>query len=356
VSANKVAWCGVWSRDHNNIRYSELLPRLTAVDKYYVHLSRWWPVRGVQRRIWQPLLIRLLRARYTTLLCTAWWQASLFAGRVVIDLDDPVFTAREAGALAGRNVACVVVTTERVRERLREGGVRTPIEIIPQGVAADRIDARRVREIREGWREPGGEVIAGLHQPHFELAHELPERDLARLYAVDRLLEAFAKVVQEEPQARLCLVGRPSAGVEALAAHHPWLRLAGYVPHEQVLNYVSAFDIGLFPREVDAGGWGSIKLLEYMACGVPVVGTHVSEMEEVLGAKAGVRAEDWEQFALWIKRLCREDSLRVAFGERGRAYASEHSWAAVAEQYQRKLGEVAGSVQRGSEVDLTAHR
>ncbi|OGO46338.1 MAG: hypothetical protein A2Z30_07025 [Chloroflexi bacterium RBG_16_64_43] len=351
-----MAWCGVWSRDHNNVRYSELLPRLAAVDKYYVHLSQWWPLRGVQRRIWQPLRVRFLARRYSTLLCTAWWQARLFSGRVVIDLDDPVFSAREIAALGEGNVACVVVTTERVRARLREAGLRTPIEVIPQGVATDRIDAQRVREIREGWRQPGVEVIAGLHQPHFELARELPDRNLARMYAVDRLLEAFAKVVQEESQARLCLVGRPSAGVEAFAASHAWLRLTGYVPHEQVLNYVSAFDIGLFPREVDAGGWGSIKLLEYMACGVPVVGTRVNEMEEVLLAKAGVRAENWDDFALWVKRLCREDPLRMAFGECGRAYASEHSWAAVAEQYQRKLVEVAGSVQRGSEVDLVAHR
>ena len=344
MTTNRVAWCGVWSRDHNNIRYSELLPRLPAVDKYYVHLSRLWPVRGVQRRIWQPLLVRLLGARYSTFLCTAWWQARLFAGRAVIDLDDPIFSAREIAALGGRNVACVVVTTRRVRERLREKGVKTPIEVIPQGVATDRIDARRVREIREAWRESGGEIIAGLHQPHFDLARELPEQGLARMYAVDRLLEAFTKVVIEEPHATLCLVGRASPGVQEFAEAHTWLRLIGYVPHTEVLNYVSAFDIGLFPREVDAGGYASIKLLEYMACGVPVIGTRVSEMEDVMSAKAGVRAEDWDEFALWLKRLCREDPLRVAFGERGRAFAAGRSWESTAERYQHILGGIGGAI------------
>jgi len=342
MSSNKVAWCGVWSREHNNIRYSELLPRLPSVDRYYVRLNRWWPVRGVQRRIWQPLLVRLLGARYSTFLCTAWWEARLFAGRVVIDLDDPIFSAREMAALRGRNVACVVVTTGRVRERLRENGVHTLIEVIPQGVAADRIDARRVREIREGWRAAGGKIIAGLHQPHFELARELPEQGLARMYAVDRLLEVFAKVVAEEPHAMLCLMGRPSPGVLKFAEAHTWLRLIGYVPHTDVLNYVSAFDIGLFPREVDAGGYASIKLLEYMACGVPVVGTRVSEMDVVLEAKAGIRADDWEDFALWIKRLCREDPLRVAMGERGRIFAAARSWEHVAAEYGRLLSSVAG--------------
>ncbi len=57
------------------------------------------------------------------------------------------------------------------------------------------------------------------------------------------------------------------------------------MPHTEVLNYVSAFDIGLFPREVDAGGYASIKLLEYMACGVPVIGTRVSEMEDALSGQ-----------------------------------------------------------------------
>ena len=342
MSSNKVAWCGVWSREHNNIRYSELLPRLPSVDKYYVHLNRWWPVRGVQRRLWQPLLVRTLSRRYSLFLCTAWWQAHLFRGRVIIDLDDPRFSAGEQAALQGRNLACIVVTTERVRGRLREAGVRTPIEIIPQGVATDRIRADRVRAIRDGWREAGGEIIAGLHQPHFELGRELPEQGLARMYAVDRLLEAFAKVVAEEPHATLCLVGRPSPGVLEFAKAHPWMRLTGYVPHTDVLNYVSAFDIGLFPREVDAGGYASIKLLEYMACGVPVVGTRVSEMDVVLEAKAGIRADDWEDFALWIKRLCHEDPLRVALGERGRIFAAARSWEHVAAEYGRLLSSVAG--------------
>jgi glycosyltransferase involved in cell wall biosynthesis len=341
MTSNKVAWCSVWTRQYNNIRHSELMPRLQSVDKYYVHLSRWWPVRGVQRRLWQPLLVRLLARRYSTYLCTAWWQARLFRGKVVIDLDDPVFSEREIGALEGRNIVCVVVTTERVRDRLREAGVRTPVKIIPQGVALDRVRAERVRMIREGWHELGGEVIAGLHQPHFELAHEVPASRLARMYAVDHLLEVFAKVVAEEPQARLCLVGHVSTEIEAYAKGHRWLKLVGYVPHEDVLNYVSAFDIGLFPREVDAGGWGSIKLLEYMACGVPVVGTRVSEMDEVQEAKAGIRAEDWDDFALWIKRLSREDPLRLAMGERGQVFAAARTWENVATEYEGLLARFA---------------
>jgi len=341
MTSNNTAWCGVWTRQHNNIRYSELMPRLQSVDKYYVHLSRWWPVRGVQRRVWQPLMVRLLARRYSTYLCTAWWQARLFSGKVVIDLDDPLFSEREIGVLGGRNVVCVVVTTDRVRDRLREAGVRAPIEIIPQGVALDRVRSDRVRAIREGWRQLGGEVVAGLHQPHFEFAHELPANRLARMYAVDHLLEVFAQVVAEEPRARLCLVGRASAEIEAYARGHCWLKLVGYVPHEDVLNYVSAFDIGLFPREVDAGGWGSIKLLEYMACGVPVVGTRVSEMDEVLEAKAGIRADDWDGFALWIKRLCRDDLLRAAMGERGRVFATARTWENVATDYEGLLSRFA---------------
>ena len=139
----------------------------------------------------------------------------------------------------------------------------------------------------------------------------------------------------------MCLVGRPSAGVLELAKAHPWLRLTGYVPHTDVLNYVSAFDIGLFPREVDAGGYASIKLLEYMACGVPVVGTRVSEMDDVLQAKAGIRAGDWDDFAVWIKRLCREDPLRMALGERGRAFAAARSWEQVAAEYEGLLSRYA---------------
>jgi len=75
---------------------------------------------------------------------------------------------------------------------------------------------------------------------------------------------------------------------------------------------------------------------------VPVVGTRVSEMDEVLGAKAGIRADNWEEFALWIKRLCREDPLRVALGERGRAFAAGRSWEHVATEYGNLLSRIAG--------------
>src|SRR4030042_1281793 len=56
AEGNRIAWAGAWSRVHNNARYEELLPRLTNGDRNYVDMHPWWPIRGLRRRIWLPLL------------------------------------------------------------------------------------------------------------------------------------------------------------------------------------------------------------------------------------------------------------------------------------------------------------
>jgi len=330
---NRIAWAGGWHYAHNNQRYEELIPRLSNVDRYYVHLPRFWLLRGIRRRIWLPLLVRWLGTRYPLLFCTDWRQIRMVRARVVCDLDDPVFSVEEISALNLPNVAAVVTTTELVRKNLQEAGVRSPIEVIPQGVAIGRVDPDRVRAIRRQYSPDPDEVVVGLHQPHFDFASELPVGSVEQMYAVDNLLDAMMGAREENPRLVLWLVGRPSPKVSDFAAGHPWVRLIGYQPRVALMEFVSAFNIGVYPRTLDLKGRSSVKLLEYMACSVPVVGFDVVEMREVVQAGAGIVAQDVASFAAALVSLGANPQQRIRMGELGKQAAVPNHWDLLSERY-----------------------
>jgi glycosyltransferase involved in cell wall biosynthesis len=341
---NRVAWAGGWHSVHNNQRYEELLPRLANVDRFSVRLSRFWPLRGMQRRIWLPLLVRWLGWRYPLLFCTDWRQIRMTRTRVVCDLDDPVFSAPEIAALSRLNVEAIVVTTELVRRNLRAAGVCNPIEIIPQGVGIGPIDRERVRAIRQRYSPDPEEILVGLHQPHFDFASELSAGTAEQMYAVEPLFAAMKIAQEKNPRLVLWLVGRPSAGVAAFAAQHPWVRLIGYQPHAALMEYVSGFDIGVYPRTLDLKGRSSIKVLEYMACGVPVVGFKVDEMRIASEADAGVAVANIDSFAEVLATLAEDRTRRERMGANGKRAAQPFNWDLISETYRNLLDRYSGSV------------
>jgi glycosyltransferase involved in cell wall biosynthesis len=341
---NRIAWAGAWHSAHNNPRYEELIPRLRNVDRYTVRLSPFWPLRGIQRRIWLPLLGRGLGIRYPMLFCTDWRQIGTVRCRVVVDHDDPVFSAPEIAALNLPNVAAVVTTTDLVRTNLHEAGVRTPIEIVPQGVAIGRVDPERVRARRRQYSPDPDEIVVGLHQPHFDFASELPPGPAGQMYAVDPLLEAMELARGDDPRLVLWLVGRPSAMVADFAADHPWVRRIGYQPRSVLMEYVSAFDIGAYPRTLDLKGRSSVKVLEYMACGVPVTGFDVDEMRIATDGGAGIAVEGVAVLAKTLTSLAHDRARRERMGANGKHSALRYDWDVLADAYRKLLDRYCGPV------------
>ncbi len=345
LARNRIAWAGAWSRGHNNARYEELLPRLTNVDRFYVDMHPWWPMRGIRRRIWLPLLSIGMGFRYPLVLCTDWRQIRLIRSRVVCDHDDPLFGPEEIRALNAPNVVMIVVTSDSVKEKLRERGLKKPVCVIPQGVSAVVPDPRRIQAIRaEGCRSKR-EVAAGIHQPHFEFLAELRAGTVQEMYAVDPLFEVMERARRKEPRLVLWLVGEPSRRVREYAGRNPWVRLMGYKPHAEIMETVAAFDIGLYPRKADLMGRTSIKVLEYMVCGVPVVGFDVEEMRVASDGQAGVAAGNSREFSSALVSLAGDARRRARLGRNGRKAAAEHDWELLAGEY-RKLLEQFSVVER----------
>jgi glycosyltransferase involved in cell wall biosynthesis len=336
---NRIAWAGAWSRGHNNARYAELLPRLANVDRYCVDLHPWWPVRGFLRRIWLPILSIWIGLRYPLVFSTDWRQIKWIHARVVIDHDDPLFGADELRVLGAANVAAVVVTSDAVKEKLRALGLHRPIQVVPQGVGIRPAAAARVRAIRAAVCRSARDVVAGYHAPHFEFSDELPPGPAQQMYAVDVLLDVLERARRKEPRLTVWLVGEPSRRVREYAQRNPWVRLPGYQPREELGGYVSAFDIGLYPRTADLKGRTSIKVMECMACGVPVVGFDVEEMIPIRENKAGIVARNGAAFSSALAALARGKAVRAAMGTRGKKAAAAFGWDSLSKKYTAFLDE-----------------
>lgn len=333
-------WYGPWSPYYNNTRYGHLLSRLRNVRAVGYSLSRYRFLRRAQMEIYPRILARAmagLSRSWRGLFCTDVRQISYFQGPIVVDHDDPVFTVEEIKALNAPNVRLVVVTTERGRERLVGLGLRVPTAVVPHGVSLRDLRPDEVCRIRSAYRS-AGDVVVGYIQPFLFCRSDFrvltPPREM---YCIDDLLAAYQMARAQTPELRLWLVGRPSATVRAQAARMNGVRLCGFVDPTQVLNYVANFDMGVYPRFHDLDGRESVKVTEFLGCGVPVVAADVSEAVAVRESGGGILVRSVAELASALVHLSRATQARLALAEKARAFGTRRDWDVIAREYDELL-------------------
>lgn len=165
------------------------------------------------------------------------------------------------------------------------------------------------------------------------------------------LVESFASVVRQVPQARLMLVGdgRTRSVVEQTIAEHGLQHaviMAGRVAHSQIPEMLAIADVAVAPNVAFFNGHGGspLKVFEYMAAGKAIVATKTGQVAEVIEeGRNGLLVEprDAPGFANAITTLLNDPAERSRLGQNARQQAVEqHSW----EHYSRKLEEIYLSV------------
>jgi glycosyltransferase involved in cell wall biosynthesis len=146
--------------------------------------------------------------------------------------------------------------------------------------------------------------------------------------------EVWPLVLRMRPGARLTLAGRaPPPAIQALAA--PDLRVPGDMDDLRPLYARSS----LVAAPIFWGSGVRIKLLEALACGLPVVTTALAAEGIDLGAgESALFAEQPADFAAAITRLLDDRALRAHIGAAGRRiverdYDAEQSGARLASLY-----------------------
>ncbi len=156
---------------------------------------------------------------------------------------------------------------------------------------------------------------------------------LGQAHGLSTLLEAARSIASQEPALRLVLIGEGAdkENLRARAAGHSSrnVRFIPQQPWSQIPKFIrrSALCVALLkPGEVFRTALPT-KVLEYLACGKPVVlaaDGHARRVLEESGGGQAVEPGNAQQLAQAILSLIRNPTLSRRYGEQGRRYVLEH--------------------------------
>jgi glycosyltransferase involved in cell wall biosynthesis len=143
-------------------------------------------------------------------------------------------------------------------------------------------------------------------------------------------LDLIAGIARSRPAWSIAMIGGADVDVEPLRAL-PNVHLFGKIPYAELPAYAQGFDVGLIPFVVNelTASVNPLKLLEYFACGLPVVSSDMPEVRR-FGPAVGI-ARDTEGFVAAIDASLAADS-QVHRRER-LDIARQSSWSAVADRF-----------------------
>ena len=164
----------------------------------------------------------------------------------------------------------------------------------------------------------------------FRLMPEVP-RESRRVITVGRLeeqknTESLIEALKELPGVKLSIVGDGSLRADLekrVSKYNLNVEFLGAVPHEELPRLLNRAELFILPSHYE----GNPKaLFEAMACGLPVIGTRVPGIQQVLiheetGFLCGTTPSD---IRAALREMLERSELRERVSSRGLAYAQEH--------------------------------
>jgi glycosyltransferase involved in cell wall biosynthesis len=137
-------------------------------------------------------------------------------------------------------------------------------------------------------------------------------------------VEYLGAALGELPAVHLLMVGKWEKGYRerfwrSVGACRDRVRVAGYVPDDELLTYFAAADVFVLPSWLEGFG---IPLVEAMAAGLPIVTTTGSATSEIVGdAGIAIAPGDSQALARAVHRLLTDGELARRLRRRGRERA-----------------------------------
>lgn len=226
--------------------------------------------------------------------------------------------------LFGASDAVLVVSEALRRYVLEHGGRAAHTLVMPNGVDTRRF-CPRARDVTLRAR-------LGLADDAFVVGFA---GSLKPWHGVETLLEAFAALHRCEPAARLLIVGDGPRG-DVLRGQATRLGIdaqtvfTGKVAHHEMPALLATMDVGVAPyAQVPDFYFSPLKIYEYMATGLAVVGSDAGEIATLVrDGQTGVICppEDATALACALMRLARDPGLRGRLGAAARAAVECHTW------------------------------
>ena len=171
-------------------------------------------------------------------------------------------------------------------------------------------------------------------------------------YALNRIVNIMRQVKEIEPRARLLIVGQGLHGEERQllelardSGMEDVVVMAGWVPTNELHHYFAAADVAIFPTDDTLINRTrcSVKLIDLLAAGVPVVADGVGQNKVYIQqGVSGLLAEpgDDADMAHKVLALLADEDRRTSLGEiAGQRMRERYSWnrlASIAEDAYRE--------------------
>lgn len=301
-------------------QYVAMLARLgVSVDEMRCSLGKYPPQNTMLRPLWllaalseQALNVAKL-GRYDVVLLQREMVSKLVTlerwvgRRMVLDVDDAIFLHRK-GSTARRlaeRAAVIVCGNSYLADNFSRWNPR--VRVIPTGIDTDRY---RPAEKTVSAAGEGGEVIGWMGT-----SSNLPE-----LVAIEG---ALADVLARFPKAKLRVISDRPPPLSRIPATQ--LEFVAWTKESEV-RLLQEMDIGIMPLQESPWTLGkcSFKMIQYMACGLPSVVSHVgmnAEIAQMAPCTLSVRnSDEWVEA---LGELLRNARLRSVIGRTAREVAEK---------------------------------
>ncbi len=192
-----------------------------------------------------------------------------------------------------RHAALVIAGNEYLADHARAAGAKC-VEAVPTVV-----DLARYKVVQSDSNHPL--VVGWIGSP--STSHYLA--------VIAPIIESLSK----EFDVRFVAVGASEESVNGLPMEvRPW-------SEESEVQSIQEFDIGIMPLVDDPWERGKCgyKLIQYMACGVPVVASPVGVNKQIVDhGTSGFLAQDMQEWEQALRRLLNDQNLRRRMGAKGR--------------------------------------
>jgi len=298
------------------------------------HFVLWW-LRCLGLAQWKlPASVRLVVDEDD-------WEQAWNATQGYSPAQKRVFAWQEKWGLT--HAEAVLVASRALEELVQELGV-PPVRIfyVPNGV--------RPLPGGEADLEPsladGAQTVRMLWELDDALVVLLYTRFIE--FRLERVIDILRRVVAGEPRVKLLIVGEGLLGEESdlddrldMARLSDHAVFTGWVETERLPSYFAASDVAIFPIDDTLINRTkcSVKLIDLLASGLPVVADAVGQASEyILDRQSGllVASGDNAAFAGAILRLLADPDLRAQVGAAAaRRMQERFTWAKLVEEVER---------------------
>lgn len=201
------------------------------------------------------------------------------------------------------------------------------IKLIPDGVDINFFNPNRFHEeeIRQKYQLVNNEIIiyTGIFTKHQGLNFLIEE--------------VIPLVVKKYQNAKFLLVGYPVNEYIRLAKKmrvNNNTLFTGKQRYDEIPRFLAAADVAITPKYMETGE-ANLKILTYMAMGLPTVAFNNTYTRKLLAEGSGLttRPDDAEEFADAILNLLDNPRRRKAMGQKARSIVeNEYSWLSIAKE------------------------